>query len=114
MILRHANGLMTALVLLAVVLFAALPSIAPVLPEELAPTEFEVLHHGYETPVHQPDADASGHCHPGLDCFSPAVFILAGDIPPPVFVTTAAYLTPFHMVDDIRPDTDLPPPRRHS
>ena len=114
MVWRHANGLMTALVLLAVMLFAALPAIAPAHPDDHAPAGGAVSIDGLEPPVHQRDEAAPGHCHPGLDCFTPAVFILAGGITPPEFLTAAVYLTPFHLDDDIRPDMDLPPPRRHS
>ena len=114
MILRHANGLLSALVLLAVLLFAGAPDSASAHPDDHAPARVAVPHDGHETPVHPSEEEGAGHCHPGFDCFTPAVFVLAADITPPEFVTTAAYLTPFHMVDDIRPDMDLPPPRRNS
>ena len=114
MILRRANGLLNALVLLAVMFVAGVPDTASAHADDHAPSRSAALHEARDSPVHQPDEEGAGHCHPGLDCFTAAVFILAVDITPPEFVTTTAYLTPFHMVDDVRPDMDLPPPRRHS
>lgn len=114
MILRQASALLSALVLLGVLLFAGAPDTASAHPDDRAPARVAAAHDGHETPAHPSDEEGAGHCHPGLDCLTSAVFTLAADITPPVFVTTAAYLTPLHMVDDIRPDMALPPPRRHS
>ncbi|MBY5971181.1 hypothetical protein KUV28_02425 [Ferrimonas balearica] len=112
--LRRANRLLSALVLLAVLLFAGVPDIAQTHQDEHAPMASAALHEADEAPVHRSETETAGHCHPGVDCFTVAVFALMAEIVPPAVVTTTQYLTPFQLVDDIRPDMDLPPPRRHS
>lgn len=111
MILRHANTVMNGLVLCAILLFAAVPGPASAHQDDHEPAGSASLH---DAPVHQSSDEAAGHCHPGLDCFTAAVFVLPLEITPPAFVATAEYLTPFQMVDDVRPDMDLPPPRQQS
>lgn len=114
MILQRANGLLHALVLLVVLLLAGVPDIAPTHQDDHAPVGSVALHEADEAPVHRSETETTGHCHPGVDCFTAAVFALVAEIVPPAVVTMTQYLTPFQLVDDIRPDMDLPPPRRHS
>ena len=114
MILQRANGLLHALVLLAVLLLAGVPDIAPTHQDDHAPVGSVALHEADEAPVHRSETETTGHCHPGVDCFTAAVFALVAEIVPPAVVTMTQYLTPFQLVDDIRPDMDLPPPRRPS
>ncbi|APX21537.1 MAG: hypothetical protein CML50_23415 [Rhodobacteraceae bacterium] len=114
MILRRANGLLHALVLLAVLLLAGFPDIAPTHQNDHAPVASAALHEADEVPVHRSETETAGHCHPGVDCFTAAIFALVAEIVPPAVVTSTRYLAPFQLVDDIRPEMDLPPPRRRS
>lgn len=114
MSLRRANGLLNALVLLAVLFLAGAPDAAAAHQEDHAPAGAAVLPDQYDAPSHSSGEEVAGHCHPGLDCFTAVVFVLPVGITPPGVVTTATYLTPFHMVDDVLPEMVLPPPRRLS
>lgn len=104
-----ANRLLVALVFCALALFVGLPveSAAHADDHAHAPA-------GLHDADSHADETLSDHCHPGLDCFTAAIFILPVETTPNAFLTTAEYPTRFHMVDDVRPDMDLPPPRPQS
>ena len=107
--LPQANRVIEALFLCAVLLFAAIPERAASHQDAHAASDDAVV---LEEAVAQRSAvEAPGHCHPGLDCFTAAVFLLSPEITPPAFATMPEYLTRLNRPDDVRLDMALPPPR---
>ncbi|MDF0596887.1 hypothetical protein [Psychromarinibacter halotolerans] len=109
--LRRANQLLNALVLFAVMFFASAPDATLAHEDDHTPADAAVLHDLHNASSRSAGKEPAGHCHPGLDCFTAAVFVLSVDITTSVVVTTAKYHTPFQIVEDVCLEAVLPPPR---
>lgn len=59
-------------------------------------------------------AEAMGHCHPGLDCFTTAAFLLSPDFPAPAASGEKAQVTTSLQRKGWKPLSQKPPPRRSS
>jgi hypothetical protein len=59
-------------------------------------------------------AQAMGHCHPGLDCFTAAAFLLTPDFPAPAASGEKAQVTISLQRKGWKPLSQKPPPRHSS
>lgn len=109
MLRRRANGVLNVLILGAALLFAALPGMASSHPDAHAASGPVAASH--DISARQSGEEAPEHCHPGLECFIAAVFLLPAEITPPAILISAEYASPFRMVDGVLLTLDLPPPR---
>ena len=82
-------------------------------------TETDKLHvsHDDRGPAadhHSDTAPTFGHCHPGLDCFTAAVFLLDPSLPTPAEASEETVWFSKLETDRWIPSSDKPPPRHFS
>ncbi|MDF0603371.1 hypothetical protein P1J78_21810 [Psychromarinibacter sp. C21-152] len=107
-----AQKVMGVLLLGVLVLFVGLPSSSAAHPDD------HVLAGPVSADVHAPASEEAeafrGHCHPGLDCFVTAVFILPAAVNPPSLRSSVTHINRARVLTSLPMTFDPPPPRRVS
>lgn len=108
---RFAKRLMSALLLVALVLFVGLPtgSADHADVNASASTDTDLHDHNHHAVEPVPD-----HCHPGGDCVVTAIFILPPGVIPPLPRSSDVHLMRTRDMDSLPLTFDPPPPRPRS
>ncbi len=110
--LRLAHRVMSVLLLGALLLFVGLAT------ESAAHQDDHTSSEAVSADVHAPASEEAeafrGHCHPGLDCFVTAVFILPAAVNPPSLRSSVTHINRARVLTSLPMAFDPPPPRRVS